>query len=145
MNIKRKIMPYVVAAGISMGTLLGGCSATKISDSSNPKTEQRHMSLDEKMRVLGTNNQRMLEMMPGGYTTTKGTSMILRTIAGIYAGTAEVNRTDSGYSVSGSYSSIKNPEALIKTLKLADTNNDRLITRQEASYLKRRVFEEYAK
>ena len=69
---------------------------------------------------------------------------ILRNLAGIYAGTVKVRRTERGYFIDGSYSQMLHPEALHRVLEDADVNGDKIITGKETNNLKDKMFVKYA-
>ena len=133
MTIMKKIAPYVLALGVGASALTG-CATTQ------------YATIDEAMKVLGVRSPSMIEMnLPDGYKTSRFEDANLRTLAGIYAGTVEVKRTENRYTANGSYSQIQHPDAMRRVLREADTNKDKIITRQESRDLAMRLFEEIAK
>lgn len=146
MKIMKKIAPYVLALGVGASALTG-CATTQIANKPAQQTEQKkYATIDEAMKVLGVRSPNMIETnLPDGYKTSRFESPDLRTLAGIYAGTVEVKRTENGYITTGSYSEFQHPDAMRRVLQEADTNKDKIITRQELRDLEMRLYKENAK
>jgi|TARA_B100001971_G_C17993435_1_gene433528 hypothetical protein len=146
MTIMKKIAPYVLALGVGASALTG-CATTQMANRPAQQTEQKeYATIDEAMEVLGARSPSMIQMnLPDGYKTSIFEDRNLRTLAGIYAGTVEVKRTGNGYTANGSYSQFQHPDAMRRVLKEADTNGDKIITRQESRDLAMRLYEENAK
>jgi hypothetical protein len=99
----------------------------------------------EAMKLLNITNRAMLDLnLPNGYITSKPIRSYLNVLAGIYSGTVQVTRTENGYSANGQYCEMQNPDALSRVLNEADTNHDKIITVQEITNLKNKIFEENA-
>lgn len=79
--------------------------------------------------------------MPGGYVASKPATNSLRTAAGIYAGTIDVEKEEGKYLVSGTYSQAKHPEAMEKALEKADKNSTGVVTWEEANKFTRNLLE----
>ena len=94
-------------------------------------------------KLLGVNNSEYLIPLRGGYLTTKGIDLDLRSFAALYAGTAKIRKVNNGYVIDGYYSEWTHPEALERVLRDADTNGDKIITRKELRDLERKVFKIY--
>ena len=145
MSLMERIKPIALATGLGAITL-GGCATTKNVSTIPKHVETRSYSaLDDAMRVLGVKNATMISRLPDGYITLKNIDARLRILAGVYAGTVTVRKTKEGYIAEGSYSQFENPEALDRVIKEADTNNDKIITLQEANGLARKLYQQYAK
>ena len=146
----KKIQPYVLALGIGASALTG-CATTQVANRPAQQTEQREYAIiEEAMKVLGVRNPSMIQMnLPDGYKTSRFEDATLRILAGIYAGTVEVRKTvrktEKGYTANGSYSQFQHPDAMRKVLREADTNGDKIITKQESRDLAMRLYEENAK
>ena len=98
-------------------------------------------------RSTYTEAQRMVgprpENLQNGYFTSPFSRSTMTTIAGVYAGTVQVQRTQSGTVVrttcQGEYSQFRNPEAMDRACKDADLDSDHILTDQEVRALARRV------
>ncbi|MBS3116088.1 hypothetical protein J4421_00675 [Candidatus Woesearchaeota archaeon] len=140
-----KIQSYALALGIGVSALTG-CATIPRDNKPAPQTTQKEMQLEEAMKVLDVRSLSMIQMnLPAGYKTSRFEDGILRTLAGIYAGTVGVKRTEEGYVAKGYYSQLQQPDAMRRVLREADTNDDKIITRQEARDLAVRLYEENAK
>ncbi len=130
MNLIKKVCPYVLALGFGALTLTG-CStmAQVVNDFEEQIRSKKYTSLEKAKRVLNTNQSYAVEIL-------------LKTLAGIYAGTIELKKTKQGYCAKGFYSEYTHPGALLKVLKEADTNKDRIITSQEVRNLERKILKE---
>jgi hypothetical protein len=116
------------------------------------KCESVEMPTREKaMEVTGIKNENYMEILIGGYQADKGTASILKNhLAGIYLGTVTVKITKEGtvtrYDSLGSYApdltNQKDIDALKKVLLDADTNKDKIITRQEMIKLQEKIYAE---
>lgn len=67
--------------------------------------------------------------------------MLANRLAGFYAGTVKLTKTDEGYSWSGSYNPSDNPEAMEKMLYDADKDQDGQVTSQELRTLNNKIIE----
>jgi len=143
MNLIKKVCPYVLALGFGALTLTG-CStmAQVVNDFEEQIRSKKYTSLEKAKRVLNTNQSYAVEILPKGYITLKALDSRLKTLAGIYAGTIELKKTKQGYCAKGFYSEYTHPGALLKVLKEADTNKDRIITSQEVRNLERKILKE---
>ncbi len=101
--------------------------------------------LDYAMDKLGVGDTSMLVFLPDGYITSKIVKGTLTTLAGIEAGTVKVVRTNGRYFAQGSYSQVLNPEAMEKVCRDSDTNEDKIITWEEATRHSMELYEEHAK
>ncbi len=130
MSLKQRIQKVALSVGLGLATL-SGCASGNVN---------RRPSMREATRVLGT-VPFMVTSLPSGYITDKRTEIRLRGLAGVYAGTADFRCTKNGYSVEGFYSQLANPEAIVRVLKDADTNDDKIVTRDEVRNLYRAISE----
>ena len=79
-----------------------------------------------------------------GYAMRRGTEAMIRSIAGVYAGTIDVSISSKGkYIASGSFDIIRDKNHLSRALYDADVNRDKVITGKEILDLTKIVFEEY--
>ncbi|MFH0949294.1 MAG: hypothetical protein V1802_02295 [Candidatus Aenigmatarchaeota archaeon] len=118
----RKLKSYVIALELTTAPIiLAGCATTN-------NTPQD----------IGT-------FYNDGYKALHYADVYLNVIAGIYAGTSEVRRTDDGFLVIGDYKQSEHPEAMKKALEDADTDKNKEITSEEASKLAQILFEKIAK
>jgi len=145
MSLTEKIRP--LALGVGLGAItLAGCSITPTTPTTTKQVETgSYEVIENAMQVLGVRNATMISHLPNGYITLKNIAARLRTLAGVYAGTVKVIQIKDGYVAQGSYSEFENPEALERVVKEADTNNDKIVTFQEANVLARKLYEQYAK
>jgi hypothetical protein len=136
MTMMEKIAPYVIFLG--MGTLaLNGCATSQMSNVAK---------IDEIKKALGVTRAQHIQLnLPDGYITSTFEDLRLRTIAGVYSETVELRRIGDECLPKGSYNEVLHPDAMRKVLREADTNGDKLITKQESMDLVKRVCEEYAK
>ena len=94
-----------------------------------------------KRHIITSSFDREINM--NGYTMADSTLDSLRNLAGVYAGTMKIDRSITeqdgekylSYLIKGSYSQTEHPEALARVLKEADTNKDKIITKEEAGEL----------
>lgn len=123
----------------SMKNLAIGLSALIIGAS--PVYAKKYPTIKEAMKVLGISSSQEIELnLPEGYKTSRAISNHLRVLAGIYAGTVQIKEEEEGhYSMKGSYSQFRNPESMIKVLREADTNKDKIITFGEEVSLSDRI------
>jgi len=116
---------------------LTGCAGTM----PNPTYEDAKSVLNTRHTIID---------VADGYKTTECIKSGLRVVAGIYAGTINVEfiEYENGYKAvaSGSYSESEHPEAMRRACKDADKNgNDRIITDDEVRDLQTKVFKAYGK
>ena len=132
-----------------------GCATTRMSypavqqgTNSFPELKvSRYSSRIEKaMNVLELKSPRYLYYnLPDGYLSSKFEVPKVRVLAGIYAGTVEVWKTEKGYSANGEYSQFQYPDEFIKVLREADINKDKIITKKELDVLTFKIYQENAK
>ncbi len=79
-----------------------------------------------------------------GYRTHPDTEEFLSIVAGVYAGTMKVIKTDQGYTWAGNYSIVLDSRSARKALKDADTDGNKRVSYDEAYTLFRKVIETYA-
>lgn len=115
-KIRQRIKPYAIGLGL-LGLI--GCAA-------NQKTIKSQVSKPYA-------------------TTSKFVDGTLRTMAGIYAGTVSVERIRNGYFAKGFYSQAMHPKAMDRVLFEADTNHDKIITRDEAINMARKLYKTHSK
>ena len=136
MTLIEKIKPYVVALEIG-ATTLTGCATNRL-------LQRDYAAMDEASKILKTSPS-MIAYLPNGYKSSISTEMGLRLLAGIVSGTIEVKLIQEGnirkYIAEGTYSQARNPEALEVVMEAADTNEDKIITREEEKALKMYIFE----
>ncbi len=103
----------------------------------------------EAKEVLNVRNDGMIRSLPNGYKTSRNIEWTIKVLAGVYNGGVEVIKEEDGntieYLATGTYSQFQDPKSYEKVLKNADVNKDKIITRQEARDLEKKVYEEYAK
>ena len=130
MNIMKKIQAYAFALGIGV---LTGCASTK------------YPTMDKAMDVLEVREPLLIMSLPEGYKMHIGDYGLLMSIAGKYAGTFNVNKIEgentTDYIMKGSFSKSEHTNELLRTLKEADVNDDKIVTRQETLDLLDRVLE----
>ncbi len=113
--------------------LLGGCASTG-SSARSPANAYEGLGMPTDF-VTSIN----------GYRMSEGTRVSLTTVAGIYAGTIRVKTDGQGsFSARGSYSQFKQPEAMVRALREADTDGNKIITDEEEIILSQRVMEQHA-
>ena len=133
----KKTLKKLVTGSIVGAMTLGSLATAQARD---------YATVREAMEVLKVKNPHMISMnLPQGYKTSKNLEGYLRLLAGIYAGTVQVKKTDKGYSAEGVYSEFKNPEAMERVLREADNYKDKIITRPEIKDLMVKLYEQYAK
>lgn len=118
---------------------LNGCAA-KQSNVTNVSKE--FATFEDARKKLGLDTSQIRSI--NGYKISRFSDPRLRTIAGIYAGTVKVKKTDNGYMANGVYSQFENPEAMERACKEADINGDFVITNKELRDLELNVYEKYA-
>lgn len=136
MKLIEKIKPYIVALEIG-ATTLTGCATNRL-------LQRDYATMNETSKILKTSPS-MIAYLPNGYKSSKATEMGLILLAGIVNGTVDVKLTQEGnvkkYIAEGTYSQARNPEALELIMEAADTNEDKIITREEEKALKMYIFE----
>lgn len=138
MDLIYGLKQYVIA--LEIVGILGGCATTS---NVNNSTKKPDVSIGTVMKILNVADPNLIENILDYKTLVVPNDGILRTIAGIYAGTVNVENTPTGCSVDGFYSQYEHPEAMERTLIKADVNNDGVITEQEAINLAVEVCETY--
>lgn len=115
----------------------------------NRPTEQtptkKYATIKEAAEVLKVGRGEIDLNLLNGYKALRADEGNIRTLAGIYAGTVNVKRTEDGYVAEGSYSQSQHPSAMEKALKEADTNGDKIVTPQEVRDLAAKLYEENSK
>lgn len=132
-NLMNKIQKCTLALG--MGASVLGCAT---------QAPVQNNVINQAMDVLRISCPSQIQHLPGGYKTTRDTAATLRTLAGVYAGTVDLEKTEKGYSAKGIYNQIENPEALEKVLMKADTDGDYIITRDELKSLADIMYQKHA-
>lgn len=143
----KKTLRNILTAGATMGLVsmlpmkkAEAQDTTNVRSSLLPQCQPlEYSTLQDAQRILRIRNPGFISILPDGYKTSLGISSQLRALAGLYAGTAQIRRENNQYLISGTYSQIRNPEALISVLREADTNCDKIITREEERAQTRRM------
>ncbi|MBW2977870.1 hypothetical protein KY331_03420, partial [Candidatus Woesearchaeota archaeon] len=112
-----------------------------IPEAAPPAEVKAYATLDQAMEKLKVDLDD-IAILPNGYKTTKSNAELLRNIAGVLAGTAEVTRIKDGYSVFGEYSYVRSPEVLDNLCVAADANGDGILTVPETITHARKVYAE---
>ncbi|MFH1669438.1 MAG: hypothetical protein ABIA62_05930 [Candidatus Woesearchaeota archaeon] len=97
----------------------------------------RYATPEQAMKTLNISDTNELVALPGGYFTSRSNYQGLKTIAGIYSGTVELQWTGNGCSAKGTYD--KNPSVLETIAGLVDANGDKIITSGETFLARRDV------
>lgn len=87
-------------------------------------------------RSITTGNNSSYKIEPSALSS-------LTSIAGLYARTVKLEKTNYGYELNGDYNYDKNPEALQMAMKNSDLNKDNKITRKEADDLVIKVIKHF--
>ncbi|MFC1691064.1 hypothetical protein ACFL0W_02675 [Nanoarchaeota archaeon] len=114
-------------------------------DSVSQAEPRKELSLAEVVKILGVSDVSRIQFLSEGYKTSKSLDGDVRDLAGIYAGTVRVKKTETGYVTEGFYSELRHPDALLTVSNEADTNGDKIITRDEIRALTIKVYEENAR
>jgi hypothetical protein len=112
---------------------------TSIPFVSAKEKREEYPTMKDAMEVLGVRDPSQISIL-GGYKAHRGDDGRIRTVAGIYAGTVVVERYGGGYRASGEYSEARYPKAMERTLREADTDGNKIVTREEVAELLRRVY-----
>lgn len=137
-NIMQKITKNVATKALALGLAANvvGCATLNPSIKLSPK----EIRIEQVMRDNHTRKREDIAFyLPNGYVSHRNTEHHLKYLAGIYAGTIKIKRTKTGYIFDGFYSQAAHPEALVKVLKDADTNNDLIITMSEIFALRNKI------
>tara|TARA_Y100000034_G_C6857361_1_gene389830 strand:+ start:873 stop:1319 length:447 start_codon:yes stop_codon:yes gene_type:complete len=128
-----------VGGTILLSALTAGCAGTKYGGNKD------YATMNDAMTELNVASPAMISSFPNGYKTSMGLEGNLRNLAGIFAGTIDVMITkyENGYKVvtDGVYSQFEHPEAMNSVLRLADENNDKIITREEVKELQDSIYQ----
>lgn len=135
----------ILALGLSAAILTGAT----IMPTANRPTEQtptkKYATIKEAAEVLKVGRGEIDLNLLNGYKALRADEGNIRTLAGIYAGTVNVKRTEDGYVTEGSYSQSRHPGSMEKVLKEADTNEDKIVTPQEVRDLAAELYKENSK
>jgi len=107
--------------------------------------EVKSASIEDAIKILNTERYK-IKNLPNGYKSSEGIEMEIREIAGIYSGGIKVKKKEKDNSIKyvshGVYSQLEDPESYERVLENADSNKDKIITREEIKDLKFKVYEE---
>lgn len=139
--MKKTLSKLLTAGAIGLASLAFQ-NKLEAQDTSYPNCQSpEYSTIEDVQRALNIRNPVFIDLnLPEGYKTHKGISAQLRALAGVYAGTVQIRRENNQYLISGTYSQIRNPKALIRVLREADVNCDKIITREEERNQTRRMF-----
>ena len=99
------------------------------------------MKAKEVMNILNIDDpDKILNFLPNGYKSLKSEEKTLYILAGIYAGTAKIEKINNIPKISGYYNKSKNPEALEKVLLDADVDFNKVVTGKELEYLEKKIY-----